>query len=277
MTMQNSNHPSEVLYWLLREQPRWHVGDPSTTTRRLGGRTVVIIGVNAISSRLAAALAAFGWKNCQVVDEARLRNPHFIDGDGRLLAGEWPTELNSVVDHKDWIGQIDLASLGCVVACSDCGEIGALRDWNRFCVERKIRFFPLLLQNLIGNVGPFVMPGETACYECVHGRQNSHLEDPVSQRAALALVTRGQSSTGFHVTMASIVGDIAACELFKVYSDAMPERNIGKLILVSLLDTRLDVRKVLKIPRCIVCSPLNTRSSMTAYKPSPSPDTLADT
>jgi thiazole/oxazole-forming peptide maturase SagC family component len=182
-----------------------------------------------------------------------------------------------VVDHQGWIDQIDPASIGCVVACSDSGEIEALRDWNRLCVDRNMHFFPVVLQNLIGSVGPFVVPGETACYECIYARQNSHLEDPVSQRAAIALATKGQSSTGFHVTMASLVGDIAACELFKFYSDTVPERNVGRLIQVDLLDTRLNPRKVLKIPRCIVCSPLNARSSMTPYKLSRSTEGLADT
>lgn len=278
MTMQRNNHPSEVLYWLLREQRRWQIGDPSAATaERPDGCTVVIVGVNAISSRLVATLASFGWKNCQVLDETRLRNPRFMEGDGKLLAGTWPAALHPVEGPHDWSNGMAPASADCVVACSDCGEIDALREWNRFCVARKIRFFPLVLQNLIGNVGPFIVPGETACYECFYARQNSHLEDPVSQRTALALMTRGQSSTGFHLATASLMGDMAACELVKFVTDALPESNIGKLILVSLFDTRLEARKVLKIPRCIVCSPLHTRSAVTSYKPGPPPDSLADT
>ena len=275
--MQNNNHPSDVLYWLLREQPRWRVGQPNATTRHLDGRTVVIVGVNAISSRLVTTLVSFGWKNCHVLDEAKLRDPRFMDGNGKLLAGAWPAELHSVESPQDWRDGIAPDSVDCMVACSDCGEIDALREWNRFCVEHKIRFFPLVLQNLIGHVGPFVLPGETACYECLYARQNSHLEDPGPQRTALALVTRGQSSTGFHVATGSLVGTIAACELIKFYSDAQPESNIGKLILVSLFDTRLEARKVLKVPRCSVCSPLHTRSSATPYKSCQSPEGLADT
>lgn len=278
MAMQNDNDPSEVLYWLLREQRRWQLGYPSEAiTERPDGCTVVIVGVNAISSRLTATLASFGWKHCPVLDEKRLRNPHFIDSDGKLLAGVWPVELHSVEGPQGWRDGIVPASVDYVVACSDCGEIDALREWNSFCVARKIRFFPLVLQNLVGHLGPFVVPGETPCFECLYARQNSHLEDPISQRTAYALMTRGQSSTGFHVATASLMGDIAASELVKLDSDVRLDSNIGKLILVSLFDTRLEARKVLKIPRCIVCSPLHTRSPVTLYKPCPPPDSLADT
>ena len=62
--------------------------------------------------------------------------------------------------------------------------------------------------------------------------------------------------------MASILGDIAAIELSKFYGIRMPLWRVGTLIEVNLVAMRLNARKVLKIPRCSVCSILNTRSSV---------------
>ena len=67
--------------------------------------------------------------------------------------------------------------------------------------------------------------------------------------------------------MASIIGNIAAFELIKYYSEALPFIKVGSLIEVNLLATELKTRKVLKIPRCPTCSSLMTRPSTTPYKP----------
>ncbi|MFB3146853.1 MAG: hypothetical protein ACE1ZO_06975, partial [Nitrospirales bacterium] len=72
----------------------------------------------------------------------------------------------------------------------------------------------------------------------------------------------------FHPSMASILGDIAAMEMTKFYSQSMPLWNVGKLIEVNLLATRMTPRKVLKLPRCPVCSPLQTQAAITPDKPS---------
>ena len=76
-----------------------------------------------------------------------------------------------------------------------------------------------------------------------------------------------QTVVGFHPSMASILGNIAAMELTKFYSQAMPLWNVGKLIEVNLLATRMIPRKVLKLPRCPVCGPLQTHSAITPDKP----------
>jgi hypothetical protein len=71
--------------------------------------------------------------------------------------------------------------------------------------------------------------------------------------------------------MASILGNIAAFELIKLYSGALPRSKVGTLIEVNLLGTKLTSRKVLKVPRCIICSQLNSRSFTALQKSVPEP------
>ena len=111
-----------------------------------------------------------------------------------------------------------------------------------------------------------VIPHETACWECVLARQNSHLRDSASKQAVDAVSHEGQDVIGFHPSMASILGDIAAVEITKFFSRIVPLWNVGKVIEVNLLSTKMTTRKVLKLPRCMVCSPLNTRSAITPDK-----------
>jgi thiazole/oxazole-forming peptide maturase SagC family component len=124
----------------------------------------------------------------------------------------------------------------------------------------------VIIEKLRGYIGPLVVPGETACYECLRRRQNAHLNDPEVERES-EITPPGPKIVGFHPSIASVLGDIAAFELTKLYSDVLPLRNSGNQIEVDLLTSKMMKRKVFKVPRCAVCSPLTTRSFATPYKP----------
>jgi len=245
----------------------WHFGvSAAEVTRQLNSRQTVIVGVNCISRQLVASLSASGLDNFQVIDYPLLRNLRLFDDTARLMADQWPAFAKLPLAYEEWVDGIDPQSLDCLVATSDFGDQQAMRAWNKLCVEQKCHFLPVVLQNMIGYVGPLVIPGETACFECLRARQNSHMEDPQTQRAAEGVAFEGQVVTGFHPSMASVLGDLAAIELTKFYSGVLPVRKVGLLIEVNLLATRMTARKVLKIPRCTVCSPLHPRSSTMAQK-----------
>ena len=53
--------------------------------------------------------------------------------------------------------------------------------------------------------------------------------------------------------MASILGDLAALELTKFYAGVL-RYKVGTLVEVSMLIPNLVTRKVLRAPRCPVCS-----------------------
>lgn len=249
----------DVFYWHFEESA-------ARVTERLNGRPLAILGVNCIARRLAAALNASGWTSFRVVDVPQLRNVRMFDVDGAVKVQEWGERLQSPQTPEEWKEQTDPESVACVIATSDFGNHPVLREWNRFCIQHGRHFFPVILQNLIGYVGPLVVPGETACYECLRARQNSQMEDYRTRRAAEEVAFEGQGVAGFHPSMASVLGDIAAVELTKLYGDVLPSWKIGTLIEVNLLATRLEARKVLKIPRCPECSPLNRQSSVSPRK-----------
>ncbi len=249
----------DVFYWHFEESA-------ARVDERLNRRSLVILGVNCISRRLAAALNVSGWESFQVVDVPLLRNLQLFDVDGTVKVQEWGERLKLPRALDDWKGTTDPQAVTCVIATSDFGGHPVFSEWNRFCIEYGRHFFPVILYNLIGYVGPLVVPGETACFECLRARQNSQMEDYRTHRAAEEAAFEGQRVAGFHPSMAAVLGDIAAFELTKLYSDVLPSWRIGTLIEISLLATRLEARKVLKIPRCAACSPLNRRSSVSPRK-----------
>ena len=245
----------------------WHFGASAVqVTTRLNSQKLVIMGVNNISQRLVSTLSESGIENFQVVDDPWMRNPDLFDDGGNLLEARWSPNLIEPVKLSVWENQIDPASVNCIIAASDLGTHQGIRDCNEFCVKNHCHFLPVILKDLTGYVGPLVVPGETACYECLRQRQNAHMNDPEVQRASETITSTDRKVVGFHPSMASILGDIAAFELTKLYSDVLPLRNVGTQIEVNLLTSKMIKRKVLKVPRCAVCSPLATRSSVTPYK-----------
>jgi thiazole/oxazole-forming peptide maturase SagC family component len=247
----------------------WHFGEKTARmTERLNKRSLAILGVNCISRQLAASLAASEVENVRVLDHPRLRNLRLFDDAGTLKADQWPASLKA---PQDWADRLDPQSFDCLIATSDFGGNETMREWNKLCVQERRHFLPVVLQDLIGYVGPLVVPGETACFDCLRIRRNSQMHDEKPRPVTEAMAFEGQGVIGFHPSMASIVGNIAAFELIKFYSEALPFLKVGTLIEVNLLATELKTRKVLKIPRCPTCSPLKSRPSVTPYKPNFAP------
>jgi bacteriocin biosynthesis cyclodehydratase domain-containing protein len=240
----------------------WHFGTQTKEVRRqLNSTRIQIFGINHISRRLVAGLRASGADGFEVVDVPLLRNEAWFDTGGELKEDVWQGAPPKLRRHS---GDVDPESLDCLVATSDSGSIEELRSWNEFCVLHRLRFFPILLQDLVGYVGPMVQPGDTACFECLRSRQNAHLVDYRSRRAVESAFIQEQAVGGFHPSMASILGDIAALELLKHFGLSSGLARTGTVIEVNLLGTEMKARRVLKLPRCSVCSRLN-RVPSTAF------------
>lgn len=246
----------------------WHFGQTKSEVHcRLNAQKVTILGVNYISQQLAASLGESGFAQVEVVDEPGLRNLRLFEDVNGGQSPQWPSFLSKPLAPKEWEATVDASSLDCIIGTSDFGYAPVLRKWNTFCVQQNLRFFPIVLSNMIGQIGPFVIPQETACYECLLTRQHSNLSNPNAKQAMDEMAFETQAVVGFDPSMASILGNIAAMELTKFYSQAMPLWNVGKLIEVNLLATRMTPRNVLKLPRCPVCSPMLTWSAITPDKP----------
>jgi len=257
-TPQKSRESSlEVFYWNFGQRAEH-------ATARLNERRIAILGVNHISQQLAVSLAATGVDNVEIIDFHLLRNLRLFRDDGSLDSSQWT--VKAPLTYQSWGENIEMGGLDCLVATSDFGGLHWMRSWNEFCVAKKFHFLPVVLQNLIGYVGPLVVPGETACFECLRMRQNSHLMDPEVQRIAEVAAFDGQLIVGCHPSMAWILGDIAAMELAKFYGGGLPFRRVGTLIEVNLLQPSLTSHKVLKVPRCSICSVLKSQSSATASR-----------
>jgi molybdopterin-synthase adenylyltransferase len=245
----------------------WHFGKTAAdVARNLNAAGIVILGVNCISRQLATALAATGLGAATVVDYPLLSNVRLFADDGTVRTEEWPAALHPPIAYQQWVSTTSGRGIGCLVATSDFGGQHLLRSWNEHCVREGIQFLPVVLQDLVGYVGPLVVPKESACLECLRARENANMDDPDMRRAPEHAAYEGQVVNAFHPSMASILGDIAAMELVKFHGQLMRSRIVGRQIEVNLVAPSLLERRVLKLPWCTVCGPGTSRSPVSQDK-----------
>ena len=240
----------------------WHFGETAdSVAHRLNKQRITILGVNTISRQLCSTLQVSGFTNFEVIDCPTLRNTRLVfDHDG-LPQDSWiGFPIPKPRNFDEWKTNAKPDDFGCLIGTSDFGGSHLFKEWNHLCVKNKLFFFPILLQDQIGYVGPLVVPDQTACYECFLSRQHSHKPISKSTSKVGELAFEGQGVIGFHPAMASALADIAAFELTKFFSGIVPGWNVGTVLEMNLLASRMTSRKILKIPRCSVCSPLITRT-----------------
>ncbi len=255
----------------------WDLGtDRSAVSARLNEKRVAVIGVNYISQHLVRALAASDLKEITIIDFPVLRNQRLWADPETPCGVEEFTGRGGVLSYEQWGAGLEENGLpDVVIATSDLGGAHDLRQWNEFAVANHLMFLPVVLRDMQGEIGPFVVPGETPCYECLRARQNSNLTNPADDRHTEYQAAQLQATAGFHPSMAAVLGDLAAMEVIKFLGGRLLSWRVGHLIDVNLVVPELKVRKVLRVPTCTVCgsrhsSPavsLDKRSFIPAVKP----------
>ena len=240
----------DVFYWQLG-------GDRARAARRLADRRFTVVGVNRIGIEVAAGLVAAGAGEVVVVDYPLLRNSSYADAEGALLADKLPPAMPPPIAADKW-SEAD-AELDVIVAAADFGGLQAMRAWNELAVASRCEFFPIVLQDMVGYVGPLVVPGETACFECFRARQNAVSADPVASRLWESFAHDGQHVSPVHPVLAALTANVALFELLKFYGGGLGIPQAGTVVDVRLTEGTMRTRRVLKIPRCSVCGGLNRR------------------
>lgn len=245
---------ADIFYWNFGARAK-------DVLERLGKIKVAVIGVNPISRELLQALHNSGVTGLETIDVFAGRGANFFGQDGSFQRDSWPASLPRPLSYEVWKQCMSPDAYDCFIVTSDSSGTHFLREWNRYCVQTRREFLPVQLNRLVGYIGPFYIPGETACYECLWRRENANLPDPEARQMADWASQRAPGLNGYLSPMASVLGDFAAVEIVKRFSRILPYR-VGDLLEVKMLAGEMTPRKVLKVPRCPVCSTLNKVSAV---------------
>jgi len=232
----------------------WEFGLSADEIRnQFAQQDIHVVGVNRIGLALISALKQSGFDKATLIDAPLLRNMSLFEEDGFLKADTLLKGDKPPVPEAIWTKRVENGALpGLLVVTSEFGGMNLLRPWNEWTVGHGVSFLPIVLQHLVGTIGPVVVPHETACYECVRGRENSNMEDPKLHRQLEAMAFEGQFAMGHHPLVPRMVADHAAFELTKIFS-GIGKGPIGRMITVSPLDCLVTTHRILKLPFCPVC------------------------
>lgn len=253
---QKAERPTDVFYWHFNlSQAR--------VAKTLNETCWAFVGINQLNQHLLQAMLDEGLENYVIVDDPMLRNVTLYDDDFQLTSEFWRKQHRHIVAEDRFI---DAAgdSCGFVVAASEFGGAFLLERWNEYALTRGVAFYPVLLENLVGYCGPLVIPTESACFACLQTRQNSNASGFEEKRLMEKHAFDGQRVAAYHRSMLQVLASVAQFDLVKFKSDIQWE--IGTLCEINLLSGVMSRRKLLKAPRCPVCSALRAHPQTNIHK-----------
>lgn len=252
----DSIEQEEVFYWTFGTTP-------GRVAASLAEKTVTIIGANTLGAALLLMLKTCRFRKIEWVDHILFRNRSLFDQNEKFAGAPGQSEPISFEAWSDLNVMPD-----CLVVVSDFGGLSMMREWNEFCVMHNVPFLPVVMQDMSVFLGPLTVPGQTPCFECYWRRQNSNLDEPELVRATEAGAFLAQGASGFLPPMAHTAAGLASMELLRFLSQELPVGNIGRVVEMDLMEPALTRRKLLRLPRCPVCSGQ-------AYRAAPAADILA--
>jgi bacteriocin biosynthesis cyclodehydratase domain-containing protein len=215
-----------------------------------------VVGLNFVSLRLSAIVNAAAFQNVCFVNYPYLNNEQAVEKFASLDAQDIVP-----LDFEKWSRE-EFGEQDIVLCTADFPARAIFQEWNIFCQLHDMIFFPVMLENLVGFIGPIVIPHETPCYECLVRRENDYTLSIGDQNYRVELEYSSQFYHGFHPSLCSILADMAYFELFKFLAPNVSYRP-AQLIDINLFIPKIRCRNILYLPNCPVCSDIQTRSKAT--------------
>lgn len=235
----------------------WNFGDMGLQSpQRLREARVVVVGANLIARSLVRSLLEMQVGRVTLVDHPVLDN-HLQPLDDAALTPLRAAGPGRLEREESMPSEESLADAALLCAASDFGQPDALIEVNRIALRTGKPYLPVWLAEMVGFVGPLNHPYETACLNCLRVRTDSNNPDFEAARAVRTHMTThsdARHGAGFLPPMTGVLGEIAAMEAAKHIGRFTYNDTVARVIEINLVSFAAAVRRVLKIPRCPVCS-----------------------
>ncbi len=239
----------------------WHFNKtPSDFQTEINQAEILLAGVNLLSLNVYDCLIRSGFSNITFIDDPLLRNIRLFDDLGNVK--DMPDLGALIISETDIEEKFDKQKT-LLMPCSDFGGKSAFRVWNRKAFDHNIRMLPVIMHDLRGLIGPYIIPNSSPCYECLISRENANLSDIQEENIFSENAHRVQlTSSSYTDAMLQALAGMAVMEVIKIFTSIMLCPT-SELIDISLLEPSLKRHPVLKIPRCECCSPAEWRPDVT--------------
>lgn len=265
------------------EQDRWRgqkgffqkwTDQPEEAARRLGEARVLIVGLEPWGAVAATELAAAGVGALHLLDDGQVASDDLESvrawGSEHLGRPRSQALMEGLSETAPWCRVtrsmltvaedrrliLDDTNWDLVIGATAADDLLLLRSLARFAHEAKVVSLLGHLEGINAFVGPVVVPGKTACWNCSRLRQLANAEHPQAAHALQAslLVERPQPRRRTYLTpMAAVLGHFLALEALKLISHYTPSTLIGRLLVQNLVTLETTLHTVVRMPWCEVC------------------------
>lgn len=246
----------ERLYWQRHLGVTRSASSADEVARRVSAARLVVVGTGMFGAATVDLLVRSGFHKCEVVawnDDGVMQQS---DADG--LAGSFHRLRSTSVDEaipvlRDWLHGPDL------VVTATCDAPAALfREVNEVCLDTRT---PWLRANTDGSafdIGPFVRPYESSCYECLALRRQSAddfaIETTLYQdRLAVERDAASRVLVGEAVWPVTLAASILVGEAFRFTSGLAPLTLTDAVLRVQPVTGTLERSEIRRVPRCPSC------------------------
>lgn len=247
---------------------RW--GDEgSAGLERLRNAKVCVAGLEPAGATLAIELAAAGVGSLCLVDAfdvlemdcmaARCWSARDIGEPRRevllrQLASGWPTVRVSAASDLGATSFPHELNLCVIAAHTD--DLRGQRAVAEYAHRQNVPYLCVRVTGLEVVLGPLVIPGKTACWNCARLRALGTDRDPdrtgdVEQALLDASPQRREAET--LAPMAGVAGHLAALEAIKFLARYTPSELVGRLFVQNLVTLELSRHTVVRLPWCDLC------------------------
>ncbi|MEM9293591.1 MAG: TOMM precursor leader peptide-binding protein [Acidobacteriota bacterium] len=120
----------------------------------------------------------------------------------------------------------------------------ALKKLNAEALQRQSPTLFLSVSGWRALVGPFVIPGESACFECTQRRTAAN--DPIAERKPL-------SPTETFPGAVQLASQLAVTEALRYFATGVEPTLIDHLVDFDIATHQVQRHRILKVPRCPAC------------------------
>lgn len=221
-----------------KEETRWRrqlrflshfVPDASSAQSRLAKAHVGLAGSPGdLREQISAALASIGTSRV-----TELSHP-----------STWVTQTHS-----------EASSFDLIVACEESPAFDFFDAVNRACLANGTRWLRVSISGTLAQLGPTVVPYQTACYMCLDFRQRTHqsdLDGYLGYRAQIGKVD-DRYDEGSLVPLWSALANQVAVEVMRLLIGFTPPVTIGRIYEFNAVSPVAISHDVLRVPRCESC------------------------
>jgi bacteriocin biosynthesis cyclodehydratase domain-containing protein len=161
-----------------------------------------------------------------------------------------------------WAWDAAMAEATVLVLAADGMSLAGVDAVNAFAIEHGIPWLLVRIDRTRALIGPYVIPGETACFACYELRARANADRSADHEALhrhWRTVADRPADAATPPGAGPIVGGWAALDLGRAIAGGRAPVAAGRIVALDLHTLQSSTHEILRLPRCPACSRLRAR------------------